>query len=136
MGCDIHLFVEVKKEGEWECISDDWYDGRSYSLFGILADVRNYSKFPPISKPRGLPEDFSLKSYREHYGWDGHSDSYYSLKELLDFNWDRQVYDYRDIPKETTYRKAVGNFVEKLHCLEAELGCNPENVRLVFWFDN
>lgn len=64
MGCDIHFYVEVKKDDKWMFYdreakyvkevdedgyrwkNDDWcespmYVGRNYNLFSILADVRN-----------------------------------------------------------------------------------------------
>lgn len=58
MGCDIHLYVERKLEGRWVTCdkwSDRWGEGlkvergdsfyreRNYSLFTILAGVRDYS---------------------------------------------------------------------------------------------
>jgi len=67
MGCDIHSIVQVKLGRQWVTITDClflWdeethtyspFDRRCYAVFGFLADVRNYSKVPPISEPRGLP---------------------------------------------------------------------------------
>lgn len=71
MGCDIHCYAEVNKNGIWEKVGSvfknetyDWYknnkteipsylseftdepyDGRNYDLFAMLADVRNGSGF-------------------------------------------------------------------------------------------
>lgn len=54
MGCDIHSFAEVRKDGKWIRVEEPVFDGlgdkktsepfgwRSYSTFGFLADVRNY----------------------------------------------------------------------------------------------
>ena len=63
MGCDIHMYAEIRKENKWEKVgrifenpwysedreesewntplTDEPYDGRNYDLFAILADVRN-----------------------------------------------------------------------------------------------
>lgn len=87
----------------WRCAGtkncrDDWYEGRNYDDFAILADVRNGRGFAgirtgdgfnPISQPKGIPEDATeeVVEYLESYGPDGHSHSYLTLKELLDFDW-------------------------------------------------
>lgn len=140
MGCDIHIYTEIKKNNKWKAIKvkNTWkdfyserleiakeednkknieyytniikeepdlvlegiYDGRNYDLFGILADVRNGYGFAscdtgdgfiPISEPKGLPKDVSLKVQEESDEWDcdGHSHNYFSLKELLDYNWNQ-----------------------------------------------
>lgn len=140
MGCDIHIYTEIKKDNAWQTIKthngykDDLrsylekaknnsdeknvkyyierleeeedfvyegiYDGRNYDLFGILADVRNGRGFAgcdtgngfiPISQPKGLPIDVSEKVQEESDNWDcdGHSHTYFSLQELLDYDWNR-----------------------------------------------
>lgn len=94
---------------------------RDYNLFAVLADVRNGrgfagvrtgSGFVPISKPRGLPEDVSseVKVADERWGDDGHSHSWCSLQELLDYDWDRITTLEGDVD-EANYRifKAEGN---------------------------
>ena len=108
MGCDIHVCCERKNyEGKWiNCDhfkfnpyfdSDDedddkwWivpiFDDRNYALFATLADVRNNGYIKPISGPRGLPSDvhYITKQLAESWGSDGHSHSYYTLKELMDY---------------------------------------------------
>lgn len=87
MGCDIHMYGEVRRQGRWQPLlparlvtwskedreagKQEWpalYSDRNYNVFGILANVRNGSGFAgietgagfvPISDPRGLPEDLS-----------------------------------------------------------------------------
>lgn len=108
IGCDIHVCCERKNyKGEWiNCdyfklnpyfdVDDDeddkwWivpiFDDRNYELFATLADVRNYGYIKPISEPRGLPEDihYITKELADSWGDDGHSHSYYTLKELMDY---------------------------------------------------
>ena len=116
MGCDIHFYVEKKQaDGSWkihgsfnreEDDDGDWisqtdeclYSDRSYDLFAILADVRNGRGFAgiktgegfnPISDPRGIPNDASHEYCEivEQWGCDGHSHSYHTLRQLLDFDW-------------------------------------------------
>lgn len=135
MGCDIHLMAEhrvkrgaTEKEDIWETLAPkkdakskdqnevygEWYDGRNYNLFGILANVRNGRGFAgiktgdgfepilpedakhPLSKPstsgpfcRGVPKNASAgykKSVRD-YGEDGHSASWLTLTELETYAW-------------------------------------------------
>jgi hypothetical protein len=108
MGCDIHLFTELKKgSGKWKN-ADYWqhnyfydekdpdceremdpvpvYRGRDYDLFGILAGVRSGSN-DLIDDPRGIPEDACeiTKTESERCGSDGHSHSWFTLKELKDY---------------------------------------------------
>lgn len=121
MGCDIHAYAERKKpDGTWEAVDgppdgftkyhkdpdilrDDGfteprvsycYHGRNYALFTILAGVRDYGEgIVPIDQPRGIPDDAS-PGYRrevEAYGGDGHSHSWLTLAELLDYSWSRPV---------------------------------------------
>jgi hypothetical protein len=114
MGCDIHFYVEKKSKGKWVSADtfvaekdgehtyysqkDEFYDGRNYNLFAILADVRNGRGFAgcktgdgfnPISQPKGLPDDVSKETQRaaEGMGADGHSHSWFTLRELLDYDW-------------------------------------------------
>ena len=110
MGCDIHMMAEIRKADKWEKVSnvfesmygdvltDEPYDGRSYNLFAILADVRNGigfagiktgEGFVPISNPKGVPKDASVEYLKLVSDWDGdgHSHSYFTLKELMDYDW-------------------------------------------------
>lgn len=113
MGADIHIYTEVRRtvnnELKWINV-DNWrinpyYDKtdpngesrlvlqsihgrRDYSLFAILANVRNYDEANPfICEPKGLPEDISIPTKQEADVWDGdgHSHSYFTLKELKDY---------------------------------------------------
>lgn len=112
MGCDIHFFVEKKVDGIWQLQGEietnedgdirysgpEFYDGRNYNLFAILADVRNGRGFAgvktgegfnPIDDARGVPEDASENYKRLVDAWegDGHSHSYFTLRELLNYDW-------------------------------------------------
>lgn len=174
MGCDIHSFAEIKnKEGKWEKVSDhfsldDWakeyynkekgdspFDRRDYSVFAFLADVRNYDHCEPISKPTGIPADVSdeVRESYERWSSDAHSASSLTLKQLLDFDYDKKFWNRR-VTKQTgpnswngaslaeegegttiSYRENLGEmFFKDLEALK-ELG-KPDDVRLVFWFDN
>lgn len=62
-------------------------EGRNYARFATLANVRNYGGTPYISEPRGLPIDVTeaVRMESESWGADGHSHSYLTLRELIDF---------------------------------------------------
>ena len=95
MGCDIHMRAEYFSRDKWQPIGaifpyDFWspfregqpysprpltpqpYSGRNYTLFAVLADVRNgygfagvptHKPLEPIAEPRGLPEDMADHDY-------------------------------------------------------------------------
>lgn len=131
------------------------FDWRSYSMFAFLAGVRNYDHCEPLSEPRGLPDDISdeVKQKYEYWEYDAHSASFLTAKELLDFDYDKKFWNRR-VTKQTspnswngaslaeegegkvlTYRENLGEwFFTHLNELK-ELG-EPEDVRIVFWFDN
>ena len=96
MGCDIHMVVQVRRDGAWETVKvpnldykegslNSWeqvaesfrgYSDRNYNVFAMLADVQNGhgfagcdtgDGFTPIAEPRGFPEDFEL-SYIDEEG--------------------------------------------------------------------
>jgi len=87
---------------EWNPeFTDKPYDYRNYDLFSILADVRNGYGFAgvvtgegfiPISDPKGIPDDASeeAKQFMNSYGGDGHSHSFFTVAELLAYDWDQK----------------------------------------------
>jgi hypothetical protein len=147
MGCDIIIRTEVKRNGKWtsgdlykktgkEFQIIEIYDGRSYSLFTILADVRNYNKvMKPISKPRGIPEDASeeYKKLCESWGVDGHSHSYLTLQEMEEFFDKRHEW--------TEVNQSFISLVDRLRNRLKEhypydYSDHTEDIRIVFFFDN
>lgn len=154
MGCDIHMYVEKLQNEEQQDFEDKkpwreiyrpvqrifsdnisaWdinyygYENRNYTLFAILAGVRNYKDWEPIHEPKGIPDDCSPFVLSEYKDWDtdGHSHSWFTLQELLDYDWGQisEVKKYCSPFIDTT--------IERLK----ELGEVYENIRIVFWFDN
>jgi hypothetical protein len=111
--------------------TDRPYDGRCYSLFGVLAGVRDQTK-DPISLPRDLPVDVSdyIRDDYEGWGWDAHSSSYYYLYELLDSK-------YRNMSIEELREKNIDPYFFKTMLDYAlEIVEDPRDLRFVFWFDN
>ena len=70
MGTDIHSIAQVQVDGTWRTVAVGvGGDPRSYSMFAMLADVRNgrgfagiktSDSFPVIHEQRGLPSDLVL----------------------------------------------------------------------------
>lgn len=92
MGCDIHVISQKRAGASWVDIDYMPFDWRSYGMFGFLANIRNYSAVPPLSEPRGLPEDFGAVEERDI---GDHSYSWLNVKELSDFDYDQKFEDRR-----------------------------------------
>ena len=88
MGCDIHIVLERKVDGEWLGLHDFPYTSggsypareRNYRRFAMLANVRGDGP-----EPKGMPSDASqlAKFLCDDYGSDGHSHSYGTMDEVL-----------------------------------------------------
>lgn len=138
MGCDIHVYLERRVEGEWRAVrppSDwnmyafmyrwepeiaweqyEWDVERNYSLFGRLAGVRSRSE-EPIVYPRGLPADVD-KPVREaivEWGRDAHTSSWLADFELARVEWADLSEQFPRLVEEVRRRSPA---------------------RIVFWFDN
>ena len=110
------------KDDSW--YADEMYNGRSYYLFAILADVRNGSGgIEPIDYPRGIPDDASsgYKYVVDRWDGDGHSHSYFTLDELINFDWSKY--------------EMLGEFMETIEQMKS-IDPDPKNVRCCFFFDN
>jgi hypothetical protein len=160
--------VEMEVKEPW--VYEGWiYNGRNYALFAMLADVRNDYNFKPISHPKGLPSDVSdyVKQQSDQWGEDGHSHSWLSLRELLDYDWEQtatikgwvtkeQAEEYRrtgktpshwssdvwprdryeEISWQVKYSDYVRDFIDYSLLKLKQFACPPEDIRIVFWFDN
>lgn len=157
MGCDIHLFVEVRRQGKWAQVvhapsgsvrpdddsptyGDQFYAGRNYGLFTILANVRPYGhpNLAPMSKPRGLPKDVSkeVTAISEHWNGDGHSHSHHTLNELMAYAYGETWISQRTINRLDGVTSEFQVTLEKLCEFLVEPGISPDDIRIVFWFDN
>lgn len=55
MGCDVHAYVEYSHDGKyWSNLTDN-AGHRDYTMFGIMAGVRDYNGVK-LFDPKGLPE--------------------------------------------------------------------------------
>jgi hypothetical protein len=100
MGCDIHAMIERRKKFPGDSISGTphlhqrwWVNmgdpeiGRNYTLFAMLAGVRNGLAITPAAEPKGIHEDAcsEFRYFSDGFGTDGHSHSWLTLRELKDY---------------------------------------------------
>lgn len=147
MGCDIHARVEVynRETQKWEkiymYIPDKYtpgrlrevepYNGRDYTMFGVLAGVRYMVE--PIAQPRGIPQN---ASYGVRVDWESdsewcHTPSWLTLAELQLAVKDKKRYD----KDERQSLKSLINGIDFMVDASWRYAEDSE-VRLVFWFDN
>jgi len=113
--------------------SESPYGGRCYSLFGILARVRDESNpmIGGLDYPRGIPTDASteLQDMADEWMGDGHSWNYYTIGEILDSPYAKmnteELHDLGIDPY--FFNKAIPDLLK--------IG-DKDNVRIVFFFDN
>ena len=117
---------------------ENWiYNDRNYRLFAILANVRNHFNIIPIDCPRGLPKDISNVVFEEYksYGISAHSASYFTFRELLEFDWDGNY--YKENEQVLSYRDIAGEFLENIEKYKKDSNITDLiSVRIVFWFDS
>jgi hypothetical protein len=94
------------------------FPGRNYDLFAVLADVRNGTGFAgvdrgdriePIAEPKGVPSDATPEWLKEveRWGVDFHSHSYFTVAELLSYDWDKLMF-HRGYIEAADYLKLRG----------------------------
>ena len=154
MGCDIHIIAEYRHTTDpWliniepafenldyqnmRCHPNEvWYTenesrflarpdrGRNYTRFYILAGVRD-GEYKPISDPKGLPEDVSVKTagcvVEDYFG--DHSFSWLTLGEM-------EVY-CEENPDAAPH---IQDIVDGMRTIKSNEYCTE--VRIVFGFDN
>lgn len=66
MGCDIHCYIEYKKQGDdrWRDFGGRINPGRNYWMFGAMAGVR--TDHIPHLVPRGWPEDCAYAAFDDN----------------------------------------------------------------------
>ncbi|AVF27972.1 hypothetical protein [Paenibacillus larvae] len=86
-------YWERRLEEERNGTANFIYDGRHYLLFSLLAGVRNEYDLKPICEPKGLPIDVSdeVKANSDELGIDGHSHTWLTARELVEFDWSQTV---------------------------------------------
>lgn len=138
MGCDIHVHMEIKLNGQWEHYSIPRIS-RNYALFEKLAGVRGEVE-NAIAPPRGLPDDVTTvtKFDCSYWGLDGHSHSWISSQEFA------EIYAYHETlvaNKDYWYLSDIygylfGNDFKDFWVYREDYPKEVEDFRMIFWFDN
>lgn len=146
MGCDIHLFPEVKVRGDWHTFATPDVV-RSYPFFSKLAGVRGIpEEEEPLAPERGLPPNVAIVT-RLHVGeWkeDGHDWSWLSAEEIVKIaEWAAKGgYDLEFPPTAHRLGLNCGYFFGDTWGPAARRIAGGETIgpitdlRWVFWFDN
>ena len=112
--------------------SDSPYGGRCYRLFGVLAGVRDASVEMIVpDRYNQLPDDVSdeLKHMSDDYGYDAHSHNYLTLRELMDSKY----YQMSDLELN---EMGIDAYFFKSMVPDLQKFGDPDDIRIVFWFDN
>ena len=85
----------------------------------------------PIAEPRGLPDDCDprVRACSNYWGADGHSHSWLTLSELTAYDW--AVLKRPDAVGFVDTLSEWDSLMLRLSAMGA-----PDDVRIVFWFDN
>lgn len=123
MGTDIDMYLERKIEGKWHLVNKIECR-RNYAFFGKLAGVRRPPHFEEkiISNNRGFPKDMSDAARALFREVGGHSEGYCSIGEF------REVYEW-------CLEEFDGTSPFSFDDIEYNIIDEPENARVVFWFD-
>jgi hypothetical protein len=140
MGCDIHLHIEVKINGQWHHYGAP-HIKRNYRLFAKMAGVRTENPGEAIIQPRGIPIDISLITKIDLDNWqeDGHHFSWLGAKEITELeDWlnlqggQAKGYDLEwDILNSFLFSNSFTGFYRY-----PKKESKVQDVRFVFWFDN
>jgi hypothetical protein len=145
MGCDIHMFVEVKVRGTWQLYSCPRIQ-RNYDLFYFLAGVRGprHDQNIPMGEAKGLPEDLSelVKIEYNYDQGDAHSESWLNREEIEQMCQfaDKFVCKWPGQFEHEQLGYANGNPFSSIGDGDEEDDAGHpslyQDCRIVFWFDN
>lgn len=151
MGTDIDLYVEHKVGDRWTApgnwavddygdadidLDDRVYAERNYVLFAALAGVRNYFGVTPFFVTRGLPTDVTSLVQTQADCSGGHNHGYATLSELQQADWLQLIGSEQAVEKQPL-AQCVGDFFSRVLPVLWQLSANePDNVRIVYWFDS
>lgn len=156
MGCDIHLFVEHKKENSpyWECWGGE-FSNRNYVVFAQLAGVRG-GGIDPISV-RGVLEDScwqvkdnyllsvtnepALLEYERYVSkevaqrWVSEGASrWFNSKQITNPDWHSA--SWCTLEEFTQRVSGISGYYDAIIAACKSINQDGDQVRLVYWFDN
>lgn len=137
MGCDIHLFTEVKIRGEW-LFYGQIHMPRNYELFSLMAGIRGNRQ--PIVSPKGIPSDLSCitRIHYMDYKSDLHHASWFNQEEI------EKLMKYIRGNEELYFGEKwlyiigwlFGNSYHGIAKYKSDYPDEIEDCRWIFWFDN
>ena len=137
MGCDIHIYAEVKIGGTWHHYGEVECD-RDYELFEKIAGVRG-DVSESIAEPRGVPEDatFMTRLHETREGEDAHTKTWLTASEIAAVaEWDRARCKRRGYENAVWRGFLFGNAFEYFERFRSDYPPEVEDLRFVIWFDN
>ncbi len=144
MGADIYMHSQAKDNGKWVWYDHNIYDGRNYTLYGILCGMRG-NEFKPIADWKGFPEDSEdkLKVNSDPYDLDSITElginlgyvgvSWLTLTELKSFDWKQKIPGRMDCYNSMEEWDFVLEVLPYLEAVAEKFG-GSDNVRIVFGF--
>ena len=137
MGCDIHIYAEVKIGGVWRHYGEVECD-RDYELFEKIAGVRG-DVSDAIAEPRGVPDDasFMTRVHEKRRGEDAHTKTWLKASEIATVaEWDRARCKRRGYGNAVWRGYLFGNAFEYFERFRGDYPSELEDLRFVIWFDN
>lgn len=145
MGCDIHLHIEVKIDGQWHHYGHPAIE-RSYRLFEKMAGVRGDAA-KALIPPRGIPSDATFLTTFNYELWEGdaHTPSWLGVREIMELeDWLNTdlggLKSHNDLEYDILHTYLFGNSFSGLIKFPGDyatgLKQKLEDARFVFWFDN
>lgn len=133
MGCDIHIYAEVKIGSTWHHYGEVECD-RDYELFEKIAGVRG-DVSESIAEPRGVPQDatFMTRVHETREGEDAHTKTWLGADEIAAVaKWDKE----RAFARRPWKGYLFGNLFESFREYPSDYPPEVEDLRFVIWFDN
>lgn len=148
MATCIHVYSEVRKNGQWAATQRHTFNEErpnrfgwtnatmqrvhcpeKYPFYGLLLDgVR--ASWPWSFQQRGMPMDVSeeVQGVSDSFGFEGYGHSHLTLKELTE--------KYLELMVSGNEAKELMVYLRQLIDCLIGIAENHNDVRVVFWFDN
>lgn len=133
MGCDIHLFVETRIDGQWHPKAPPpskdfcdfgrvrWDFMRSGAAFDLMAGAGKDRTVTPLAEGRGIPADLSDEVR-----------SFYDPDDVGEF-----LHTHFTLAELRTLSGKEGNIDRLIQRIDSVCaGLSDNDVRLIMWFDN
>jgi hypothetical protein len=131
MGCNSHLFIEVKAEPVncWWTWAKDVRECRSYITYAALAGVRRGDELSPVVPPRGVPVDCDYDIAEEMKCEDYHTHTWLKPSEFDEAM--RRAADYCEAKHLAWEWESVNKTLQMLAGIHGD-----DRVRIIIAFDN